>query len=324
MDKQAEKDRSDATTKELKVIAIKLPSDLQERILAFPFLHAIRARYPAADLHLITPSANIEVLNLLPFTAYYHECNDDELRTVFDVHRYCAFAKIYNVDLYISLTDSFPEASLGLGLRAKTRVGFSDKWKKWVLTHSTTRPTGHHLVEDYFSLFKVLTGADVDSKLKVTSRDLNPILKVWDSEPYLAINASAALRLDLTKLISLFDGQRIVLFSGEGKPEVNGHIDSLIKTLPKKNLYHNYAPNSWIELAKMLAYSRGVVTHSGAVSALSAYTGSRTLVLYDQEDPQRSGPFYFLADVNILVSKTAPFEAVEVFKRAQEFFNLLA
>jgi len=51
-----------APDNEIKVIAIKLPSDLQERILTFPFLHAISEYYPKAALHFITPKHQVEVL----------------------------------------------------------------------------------------------------------------------------------------------------------------------------------------------------------------------------------------------------------------------
>ncbi len=55
---------------EVETIAIKLPFDLQERILSFPLLHKIREKYPIADIHFITPKKEIEVLNLLPFKAW--------------------------------------------------------------------------------------------------------------------------------------------------------------------------------------------------------------------------------------------------------------
>lgn len=43
----------------------------------------------------------------------------------------------------------------------------------------------------------------------------------------------------------------------------------------------------------MLSFSNGVITYSGALAALSTYVGTNTLILFDNEDPQRTGPFYF-------------------------------
>lgn len=327
---------------EPKVIAIKLPFDLMERILSFPFLHAIREKYPKADLHFITPKKEIEVLNLLPFSAYYHEFDEDEIGNVFDVHRYCANAKLYNVDLFISLTNSFADACLGLGLRAKKRVGFSDNWKTMVLTHKTPRPVGHHLVEDHFALYKELVGANVDTKLKVMSRDLTPIVQDWDSLPYIAINLSplrkAVIEEEWAQLVSMFENQRIIFFSSDESVKVQMLIEPFLASLPKKNTYVNFTYKNWIELARMLAFSKGVISYSGPAVALSAYVGSKTLALYEHEDPQRTGPFYFLADVTVmgvnnptLVNSTQgqgsirarkTFDMVEVAKKAFEFFKL--
>lgn len=287
-----------------KVIVIKLPFDLTERILSFPFLHAIRERYPEADLHFITPKKEIEVLNLLPFTAYYHEFDEDEIANVFDVHRYCANAKLYNVDLFISLTNSFADACLGLGLRAKKRIGFSDNWKTLVLTHKTPRPVGHHLVEDHFALYKELVGANVNTKLKVMSRELTSIVPEWDAHPYIAINLSplrkAVIEDEWLHLISMFENQRIVFFASDEAVKVQMLMEPFLASLPKKNTYVNFTYKNWIELGRMLAFSKGVISYAGPAAALSAYVGAKTLILYENEDPQRTGPFYFLADVAVM------------------------
>jgi hypothetical protein len=82
-----------------------------------------------------------------------------------------------------------------------------------------------------------------------------------------------------------------------------------------------------------------VITYSGALANLSAYVGSRTLGLYERENPQRTGPFYFLADVMTLsvtdptlAAPTSPsgvlnerrrFNMSEIYAKAFEFFRLV-
>jgi ADP-heptose:LPS heptosyltransferase len=325
---------------EIKVIAIKLPSDLQERILTFPFLHAISEFHPKAELHFITPKKDVEVLNLLPFKAYYHLFNEDEIKTVLDVHPFTANAKIYNVDLFISLTNSFADACLGLGLRAKRRVGFSDNWKTLVLNEKMQRPLGHHTVEDFMQLFEIISKGTANKRLKVTSRVLNRIIE--DTTPYIAINL-APLRGPLIEdewieLISFFEGQKIVLFSSDEVVRMQILMEGFMSRLPKKNTYVNFVYRDWIELGRMLATAKGVITYSGAAAALSAYVGTKALILYENEDPQKTGPFYFLTDVAImgvnnptLVNSTSEgkvmkervtFNMSEVFAKAHDFFGL--
>lgn len=326
---------------DVKVIAIKLPFDLQERILSFPFLHAISEYYPKAEIHLITPKMDVEVLNLLPFKAYYHLFDEDEIKTVMDVHPFTANANIYNVDLFISLTHSFADACLGLGLRAKKRVGFADDWKTLVLTHKIKRPIGHHLVEDFMALFELITGHPVNSRIRVNSRPLSPIIE--GSDPYLALNLSplrsASIEREWMDLLCHFEGQKIILFAFDDQVKIKMLIDNYIHLLPKKNTYEKFFFKDRIELARMLAFSSGTITYSGACAALSAYVGSKTLALFENEDPKKTGPLYFLADVSIMgvdnpvlvnsvsanekiLKERIAFNMSEVFGHAHYFFKL--
>jgi ADP-heptose:LPS heptosyltransferase len=122
--------------------------------------------------------------------------------------------------------------------------------------------------------------------------------------------------------------------------QVKAHIlmESFLEKLPPNNTYVNFKFHDWIELGRMLAHAKGVISYSGPCAALSAYVGTRTLALYDVEEPQITGPFYFLADVSILgVSNPAvinrsrdpkvlkdriTFNMSEVFQRAWDFFGL--
>lgn len=328
------------TPESVKCIAIKLPWDLQDRILTFPFLHAISEVYTKAEIHFITPKKEIQVLNLLPFKAFYHEFDEDEISSFLDAYRYAANAKIYNADIFISLTNSFADACLGLGLRAKKRVGFSDNWKSLVLTHKVSRPVGHHVVEDYLMLFEVIVGHAVSKKLKVVSRDLQ---RIWDDEtPYIAINLAPLRDLTIEQewidLCHFFEGQKIVFFSSEEQVKIQMVVEPFLELLPKKNTYINFTYHDYIELGRMLAFARGTITYAGPGGALSAYVGTSTLALYESEDPSKTGPFYFLSDVAVIgvnnptmVNSTSDtkvmkdrktFNMSEVFAKASDFFKL--
>ncbi len=327
---------------EVKVIVIKLPFDLQERLLSFPLLHQLHEKYPEADFHFITPKKQIEVLNLLPFSAFYHEFDEDEIASVLDVHPYTANAKINNnVDLFISLTNSFVDACLGIGLRAKKRLGFSDGWKTLLLTHKTPRPVGHHVCEDFLSLYNALFSSNFPP-IKVRSRELVPVFADWAEVPYIAINLSpvrhAGVEEELVELINQFEEQKIVLFSSDDQEKVQLVIEPFLKLLSKKNTYVNFVHKNWIELAKMLAFSKGVITFNGPCASMASYVGAKLVVLYDSEDPQKHGPMYFLSDSLLLnvndptlalqTANTGPvkdrkrFNMDEVYGRAIRYFKL--
>lgn len=326
---------------DFKHIVIKLPFDLQERLLAFPLLHQLRQSYPEAEIHFITPKHNIEVLNLLPFKAYYHEFDEDEISSVFDVHRYSVTAKIHQVDLFVNLTNSFADACLGLSFKAPVRLGFADGWKTLVLNRKILRPVNHHLTEDFLALYKELTGKEADAKMRIISRDLIAIMPEWDTQPYIAINLAplrqAAIEDEWVELISKFRNQRIVLFSSEDQEKFQLLMEPFMAKLPPQNTYLNFIHLNWIELARMLAFSRGVITFNGPLASLSAYVGSRTMIMYDSEDPQRHGPFYFMAEVKVMMPPKAQmtlpdgqviprprtkFNMTEISAAAWEFFKI--
>jgi hypothetical protein len=116
-------------------------------------------------------------------------------------------------------------------------------------------------------------------------------------------------------------------------------VDNFTKVLNKKNSYDVFFYNDWIELGRMLAGARGLISYAGAASAFGAYVSTRVLALYDNEDPQRTGPFYFLSDVSIMginnpsilnststkneiLKERKTFNMSEVFGQAHGFFRL--
>jgi ADP-heptose:LPS heptosyltransferase len=331
-----ENEQTPSLVEEKPTIVVKLPFDLQERLLAFPFLHLLNEHNPNAEIHLITPKKDIEVLNLLPFKAFYHEFDEDEIETIFDVHRFAVNAKIYKVDLFISLTNAFVDACLGVALGAKKRLGFSDGWKTLVFNQKTLRPKNHHLCEDFFSLLKVNLGGEIDTKLKVMSRDLPPIIEEWDTLPYIAVNLSpirnAVIEEEWVELISQFENQRFVFFASEEQTKVEFLMKTFLERLPKNNTYIPFILKNWIEIAKMTSFARGVMTYNGPAATLAAYTGTKTLVIFDREDPQRSGPFYYLGEYLIInaqqsnvsssLKPRASFDVGEVVDKAHSFFRL--
>jgi len=178
--------------------------------------------------------------------------------------------------------------------------------------------------------------------LKVMSRELVPVMSDWETNPYIAINLSpirqAAIEDELAELIGYFENQKIVLFSSDDQDKVQLLIEPFMERLSRKNNYVHFIHKNWIEMSKMLAFSRGLITFNGPVANLSSYLGNKTIILFDSEDPRRLGPFSFLGD-SIILDVTDPsvslrqdtssalkerkkFDMSEVFLRAKRLFQL--
>ena len=312
-------------------IAVKLPDQHQLKILSFAFFHALRVKYPEAEVHLISSSYGIAALNLLPFKKFfYHEYPSEEIKTIFDVHRFCAEAKIYNTDLFISLSPSFLDSSIGVGLRAKKRIGFKKGLNGFILNEVHPWLEGQHVVENFYQLI----GMDSKANLKIFSRELTPIVN--DFENYMAINIGPLKDGKIDEMwihvCSHFQNQNIVLFMDISEDKFILNQKEFIKTLNPKNNYKFFIPENHIEIARMMSFAKGVITSNGSISALSAYTGASTLILYDKENPQILGPFYFLSEIKIMsldfksagasMERPGRFSAEEVALNAYDFFKL--
>jgi len=329
--------------KSYKVIVLRVPEDLEGRLLSFSFFHHLREKFSEAQIHFITPKWRIEVLNLLPFQAFYHEVEQTEMKDIFDVHRFAATAKIGAVDLYLNLTESFLDTFLGFSLKAKVRLGFEENWKKYLLTHKMPRLRGQHVAEEQLELLKLLPVGEVDLKLKCLSRDLDCVVPNKDERPYLAIDLSPLYESEIddawVEFVNLMSKQRIIFFASSEPEKANLYYESFRKKLSPNNVYDFFIYSDWIVLGKLLAHAQGVITYQGAIAALSTYVGSRTIILYERENAQERAPFYFLSDFLILDLKDptlranvmkdsgsliprSKFNMDEVFQRAYSFFRL--
>lgn len=315
----------------VKTIAVKLASELQVRVLSFAFLHALRSQYHEAEIHLICPKRGIELLNLLPFKHFfYHEYEEEEIKNIFDIHRFCASAKIYNTDLFISLTDSFLDSCLGFGLRAKKRIGFKKGANAFVLNEVHPWLAGQHVVDNLYQLISF----DTESRIKIYSRELTPIIE--GEESYIALNVGPLVNGQIDKvwveLCEHFQNQHIILFTDLSEDKFILNQSEFLSGLNKTNNYKIFFPDNYIELSRMIAFSRGVITRNGVISCLSAYCGTPTLILNDRENSQILGPFHFLAEIKMInlnfkaagatLSEPARFSAEEVALSAFDFFKL--
>ena len=149
-------------------IVVKLPNDLRGKILSFPFLHGLvkeaKKRLNAEEeevlkLHLISNKKDIDVLNLLPFSAYYHEIEDEDLKSIFTIHRACVGLKIDRTDIFISTTENFVDASIGKNLKAKTNIGFQIGKNSLFFNKRVPYSVNDHQALQIFSLIKLFSSS---------------------------------------------------------------------------------------------------------------------------------------------------------------------
>lgn len=293
-------------------VVVKLPNNINERILAFPFLNILnqymeeriqknKESQDKFQIHLISLDNGVEILNLLPFHAYYHELKSEDLISVFSVHRGCIDFKLPSeIDIYISTTDSLVDASIGKNLKAKEKIGFSSSLNNWFLTKKIQKSVSKHQSEQICDLVKPLTG--FVSKIPVcSSRILERTSQAEEDKAYILVD------LDLVEetvnpvwkdLFELASGAHFILSlcaTDDFTQELR--VSTFIKSLPKTNTYEFYKFTSYIEYARLISFSEAFTTLSPDLMLLASYCGKQTVFFNRDYNFNSNGSQYLRGEV---------------------------
>jgi len=288
-------------------IAIKLPNDLREKVLTFPFLHTLHEQLKLQleegeqlIIHLISLKSDIDVLNLLPFHAYYHQLEKDDLKSVFTIHRACSNFNMNTIDCFISTTTSFIDASIGKTLRAKTTIGYETGKNGWVLNKKIKLISGGHKSEQVYILLKGILD-EIPSMPFVESRILEPTYLDHRENPYIVINIdylSGEPNPEWFEFIEFFVNKRFVFMASDVHlDDQKEKLEEFIEKLPRKNTYKVYEYDSNISFAKLVSYSMGFVTHDSPLVNIASYCNTLVFLINIKENLKLYGPEFFNGEV---------------------------
>lgn len=259
-------------------IAIKLPNNLTELIYSFPFLHKLNDLFKGTDfnLHLITGALEIEVLNLLPFKAFFHQLDKKDSESSFRVLRAYKNSKLnmQSYEYYLCLTNLKSDLLLGKLLKAKESIVFDDIGLSVLKAKKVQRLSGRKKVEQYFKLLSELDEIDENEIKSIASRDFEVDKELDD---YIVIDSEILKSDDWLDFLELFDETRIIIL-GE-----------------KTNTYSKYKSiedRNYIDIAKLLYLSKAFITSSYEKSLLCSYTGAMTFYLKENKSEITSFEFF--------------------------------
>lgn len=297
-------------------LAVKLPKDLKARLLAFPFLQTLVKRLKVQieknnqdpeteeetlQLHLLAEKEDLDALYLLPFQAFYHELEQEDMTTVFNAHRAVKNMKLDQVDVFVSLSESFVDASLGKSMGAIKRVGFSIGKNSLFLNQKVSLLKGRHVCDQYLEMFKPLLEKPPEEMPKAFSRNLEPYYSDWQENPYIAVNLSAKkdeVEGHWEEFFSLLEGVNIVLLCDQLPRESQKEIlSSYVQKLGHKNNYKIFELESNIDFAKMASHAQTFISMDSALVHVAAYCGGHIHYMFQKEDIQKTGPIHFLGEV---------------------------
>jgi ADP-heptose:LPS heptosyltransferase len=298
-------------------IAIKLPDSLKDKVQTYPALHALIKHYKkmiedknaeikdeveheTLNIHLLSTKESIEVLNLLPFMAYYHELEDEDVKTVFSIHRGIVNSKLESADIFISMTESFVDASIGKNLKASQRVGFALGKNKFFFTDKVSLLKGRKKSEQYFELLRPLIEKFPEKISNVCSKEMQPYYEDWSENPYVIVSLPVAgneIQPLFTELFDLCEGVNFVLMAHDLEDDIyKESMEKYIKTLNFKNTYKIFDSKSIIDFAKAIYNCWTYITMDSDLFQVAAYCGANIHHLYSDNHYQNYGSDYFYAE----------------------------
>lgn len=292
-------------------IAIKLPDDLKEKLLYFPFLQAWVKHYLALEkeenlvVHFISSKESLDVLNLLPFNAYFHQIGKDDRHNVFTIHRYAKNLRLRDVDVYISLTQSFLDAVLGASIGAKKRIGFADSSGNIFFNQKIPALVGRHPSEKLVVLFKLFDSELSTSNLRaVTSRRLEWQHDGLENRKYWVLNLGLDLSGEIDTIwadfLDLFDNEIFVLLCEDLELSCQGEkLKEFIKKLNTNNEYIIFEKQGHIDFAKLVSSCNAFLGYDTDLVYLAAYCAPKVFYIREKAQFDQSDFSYFLSDIKV-------------------------
>ena len=314
-------------------IAIKLPDNIRDRVLVFPFLHALNKHLKQKmkdeenedeliNIHLISLKEGIDVLNLLPFEAYYHELDLIDIKNVFSMHRACVNLKLDKIDIFVSTTESFTDATIGKNIGAKTKIGYSISKNSLLLNKKVSLLGGEHKSVQSLEILKAFDLKNTGSN-KVYSRSVDPLFPDWRENPYTVLNIDLINKKpnpEWIDFLSLYSGKTFILMCDQVDAITQKDIlEDFIKELPKENQYKMFILESYIDFAKLISFCITFISNNSPLMQFSSYCGAHVFYLNKSEDMKIVGPEYFLGDVRNFSLKDPSFKSGSTFNYGKIF-----
>lgn len=273
---------------------VRIPDKLIDRIHSFPFLHKLNDYLVEVNqgekfsLNIICAEKGIEILYLLPFTANYYPLKEDDMPNMFTMHRACHYFNFPKPDLFFNLTEETKDATVGLSMRIKDKVGFETPKTKWVLNHLFTYQSNLNRSDNFLSLLKVYLKTH---ELKMRTLEVRKLEVEKEIYPYIQ-----KVILDLPTdpanpeiidqrfkdFLELIDSQNILLTCSSLEiSQAAVQLEEFKMELPKKHQYKIYHYADLIEVTKIIQNSKVYLGPNLSYINIASIVGTKCLGIFE-------------------------------------------
>jgi ADP-heptose:LPS heptosyltransferase len=290
-------------------ILVRFPDDLTERLLAFPFLQALHHHFKDHEnfkLHILTAKKNIDVLYLLPFNAFLHELAEEDIKSMFSMHRIAHLIKLDETpDHFFCLMPEMKDTSIGLSLQIKNRFGFEDGKGKWMMNKTIRRPVNRHKSEEYLELLSLLTGKSYDRMGAIEARNIEASDPEREKFPYfildLKLGEEDQISEEWAEFLNMLENKKVLLMmSGIGQDIARIKLEFFKKKLNGKNKVETYYLSDLIDFAKIVKGAYAFIGPNSPMIHISSYLGIRTFALFQDDQARNTSPIFSMGQVILM------------------------
>ena len=261
-------------------------SSIGDIVLTTPVIRHLKQQVEDAEIHYLTKKAYAPLLEANPYVDHIHAFEGDMSGCI-------ASLKKQNIDYIIDLHHSARSARIKFGLKRMDFTVHKLNWKKWLLVNfKLNRLPDKHIVDRYLDTIdnfiseRDALGLDyfIPEEEEVDPSTLPPEFR----QGFIGLSIGAQHRtkmLPLEKLIELCSllQQPVVILGG---PTDQSTGDSILSSLPHKDLYNACGKYSIHESASLVRMSRVLISHDTGLMHIAAAFQKKVISVWGNTVPR--------------------------------------
>ena len=274
-------------------IIIRLPNWLGDLVMSTAFVRALSEAYPDAEIDVIIKKGIDGVVDYLPGIHKKWVFSKDDYPGLSGAWRYGKMVgQLIQPDVFYCLPDSFSSAVMAKASGAKSRYGYKNELRSFLLTKTATKNSQLHRVDQYLQLLD----------LHAVPRPTNPAVYLQNRNAVVPgrvivnVNSEAeARRLPVEKAISILnllristDAELIMVGSPKEVPHVKSVYDGLNN---KQGVTFMAGKTNLSQLMDLFGTASVMLTTDSGPMHLANALGVHTVALEGASDEKNTAPY---------------------------------
>jgi len=276
----------------VKRVLVRAPKGKEQTVLVFPLVHLVRDNFgEETKIDIVCERDDAELYSMLDVEASIHVIPESK-QTISGIHHYCYNnCDVFNVDLFLDLTDTFKGSFLGFCFRSKERVGYNRGLKSIFINRKKEDELLNSFSDRYIHLFKDYNKVDLNSYVITKKGNENNNVISMEISPYMLIITNGFFLNSLWKgFLEKLSGIKVIVWD-QNESEAR-HLELVsMSLLPTLEISVDIR-GSLTELVTLALFSKVVITDVDWAANFLSYKGSEVVLLKNSSEQFQTTRYY--------------------------------